>query len=59
MTRACRVFAAVTISIILPAAHADDTALRTAAAALQRGDFAVAESTLRAELKVHPADATP
>jgi tetratricopeptide (TPR) repeat protein len=57
MTRACRVFAAVTISMVLPAAHADDTALRTAAAALQRGDFAAAESTLRAELKVHPADA--
>lgn len=57
MTRACRVFAAVTISIILPAAYADDAALRTAAAALQRGDFVAAESTLRAELKIHPADA--
>src|SRR5579863_4541977 len=57
MTRACRVFAAVTISIILPAARADDTAVRDAAAALQRGDYTVAEATLRAELKVHSADA--
>src|SRR5579863_8115413 len=57
MTRTCRVFAAVTISIILPAARADDTALRDAAAALQRGDYTLAESRLRAELKVHPADA--
>ena len=55
MTRAC-ILAAVTISIILPAARADDAALRDAAAALQRGDFALAESKLRAELKVHPAD---
>jgi tetratricopeptide (TPR) repeat protein len=30
--------------------------MREAAAALQRGDFAVAESKLRAELKLHPND---
>jgi len=57
MTRACRVLAAVTISIILPAARGDDTALRDAAAALQRGDYPLAESKVRAELKIHPADA--
>jgi predicted Zn-dependent protease len=57
MTRSCRVFAAVTISIILPAARGDDAALREAAAALQRGDFTLAESRLRAELKIHPVDA--
>ena len=57
MTRTCRVLAAVTISILLPAARGDDTALRDAAAALQRGDYALAESKLRAELKIHPADA--
>src|SRR5579872_3290871 len=57
MTRTCRVFAAVTISIILPVARADDTALREAAAALQRGDYTLAESRVRAELKIHPADA--
>jgi tetratricopeptide (TPR) repeat protein len=57
MTRACRVLAAVTISILLPAARGDDTALREAAAALQRGDYTLAESKVRAELKIHPADA--
>lgn len=57
MTRTCRVLAAVTISIVLPAVRGDDTALRDAAAALQRGDYTLAESKLRAELKIHPADA--
>ncbi|HEV2446126.1 MAG TPA: tetratricopeptide repeat protein, partial [Candidatus Sulfopaludibacter sp.] len=46
------------MSILLPLAHAaDDAALRDAAAALQRGDYSGAESKLRAELKIHPADA--
>src|SRR2546426_9227767 len=36
-------------------AHAAD--LRDAAAALQRGDFAGAETKLRSELKLHPNDA--
>ncbi|SPE28419.1 hypothetical protein SBA3_1440006 [Candidatus Sulfopaludibacter sp. SbA3] len=57
MTRTCLVFAAVTIVIVLPAAQGDDAALRDAAAALQRGDYTLAESKVRAELKVHPADA--
>jgi tetratricopeptide (TPR) repeat protein len=57
MTRTCRLLAAVTISIILPAARGDDTALRDAAAALQRGDYTLAESKLRAELQAHPGDA--
>jgi tetratricopeptide (TPR) repeat protein len=57
MTRACCLFAAVTIAIMMPAAHADDTALREAAAALQKGDYTLAESKLRAELAAHPADA--
>ncbi len=57
MTRTCRVLAAVTISIVLPAARGDDTALRDAAAALQRGDYTLAESKVRAELQIHPADA--
>lgn len=36
---------------------ADDAILRNAAAAMQRGDYAGAESMLRAELKTHPDDA--
>jgi tetratricopeptide (TPR) repeat protein len=57
MTRTCCVLAAVTISILLPAARGDDTALRDAAAALQRGDYTLAEAKVRAELNIHPADA--
>ena len=36
---------------------ADEAALRQAAAELQHGDYSGAESILRAELKIHPADA--
>jgi tetratricopeptide (TPR) repeat protein len=57
MTRTCSVIAAVTISILLPTARGDDTALRDAAAALQRGDYTLAESKVRAELNAHPTDA--
>ena len=57
MTRTCSVIVAVTV-LLLPrsAAPADNTALLEAAAALQKGDLAGAESTLRAELRLHPAD---
>jgi tetratricopeptide (TPR) repeat protein len=57
MTRIRRIVAAITISIVLPAARGDGGALRDAAAAMQRGDYALAESKLRAELKIHPDDA--
>lgn len=50
------VLAAVVVSILAPHARADDAAVRQAAAAFQRGDYAGAESLLRAELKIHPAD---
>lgn len=46
------------VFLLLPLARAaDDAALRNAAAALQRGDYAGAEATLRSELKTHPSDA--
>ncbi len=58
MFRTFPVFAAAAFSILLPFARAaDNAALREAAAALQHGDYASAESRLRAELKLHPADA--
>ena len=58
MTGYTSVFAAIAISFVLPVGRtADDAALREAAAALQRGNFAGAESTLRAQLKIHPDDA--
>jgi len=57
MTRTCFVMAAVTVFLLPPpGAAADSAALRDAAAALQKGDLAGAESTLRNELKLHPAD---
>jgi tetratricopeptide (TPR) repeat protein len=59
MTRSTSALAAAVISFLLPltCAAADDAALRDAAAAFQRGDYAGAESKLRAELKIHPDDA--
>ena len=58
MSRTRPVLAAAAFCILLPLARAaDDAALREAAAALQHGDYAAAESKLRAELKVHPVDA--
>jgi tetratricopeptide (TPR) repeat protein len=58
MNRASPVFAAIAAALLLPYTHAaDNPALRNAAAALQRGDFAGAETALRAELKTHPEDA--
>lgn len=57
MTRTRRIVTAVTLSIVLPAARGDDAALRDAAAAMQHGDYALAESKLRSELKIHPDDA--
>jgi tetratricopeptide (TPR) repeat protein len=58
MPRSISVFLAAAIAVLPHLARAaDDAALRRAAAALQRGDYASAESTLRAELSIHPADA--
>ena len=58
MSRIRPVLAAAVFCILLPLARAaDDAALRDAAQALQHGDYAGAESKLRAELKIHPADA--
>jgi tetratricopeptide (TPR) repeat protein len=58
MPRSISVLAAAAISVLqFLARAADDAALRQAAAALQRGDYASAESTLRGELALHPADA--
>jgi tetratricopeptide (TPR) repeat protein len=57
MTRTRRIVAAVTISILLPTARGDNAVLRDAAAAMQHGDYALAEAKLRAELKIHPDDA--
>ena len=58
MSRNASVLATLVLSSLLPLAHsADDSALREAAAALQRGDAAGAESILRAQLKLQPADA--
>jgi tetratricopeptide (TPR) repeat protein len=57
MTRTRPIVAAVTIAIVLPCARGDDAALREAAAALERGDYTLAESKLRAELRIHPDDA--
>jgi len=52
------VLAALAVALILPVARAaDDPALRSAAAAFGRGDYAGAEAILRAQLKIHPADA--
>ena len=57
MTRSTSLLAALAVCILLPLARAADDAALRAAAALQRGDYAGAESILRAELKIHPADA--
>jgi tetratricopeptide (TPR) repeat protein len=58
MNRASSILVAMAVALFLPFARAaDNSALRNAAAALQHGDFAGAESMLRAELKIHPADA--
>jgi tetratricopeptide (TPR) repeat protein len=57
MTRLGSLIVACTVCALLPLARAaDDAGLREAAAALQRGDNARAESVLRALLKTHPAD---
>ncbi len=58
MTRYASLLVVAAASTLVPLAHsADDPALREAAAALQRGDPARAESLLREELKTHPHDA--
>ena len=57
MTRSVSVVATVAAIVLLPFGRAADSpALREAAAALERGDAAGAESILRGELKTHPAD---
>lgn len=58
MTRSTSALAAAVVAFFLPLARAaDDAALRDAVAAFQRGDYAAAESKLRAELKLQPHDA--
>ena len=58
MTGFTSLVVAAVVSMLLPLGRAaDDAALRDAAAALQRGDAARAESILREQLKTRPADA--
>jgi tetratricopeptide (TPR) repeat protein len=57
MTRRALAMAAAVFLVLPLASAADDATLRNAAAALQRGDYAGAESTLRLELKTRPDDA--
>lgn len=58
MARAFLPFAPLAALLFVPFAQAADTpALRNAAAAMQHGDYVAAESILRGELKLHPADA--
>ena len=51
-------FASLLVVLVLAVAAArsanEETAVREAAAAMQRGEFAAAEATLRAELRVRP-----
>ncbi|HKE30060.1 MAG TPA: tetratricopeptide repeat protein [Bryobacteraceae bacterium] len=57
MRRTTSVLATFAVSTLLSCVRAaDDAALRDAAAAIQRGDYTAAESKLRVELEIHPAD---
>ena len=49
---------AVLLAVALSLAGDDRPAIRAALAALQRGDFAVAEQTLRPEVQARPNDAS-
>ena len=49
-------FATLLLSVPLARPADDDSAMRDAAAAMQRGDFPAAERALRAELQKRPDD---